>query len=226
MARERGHRPPIRDGAWARSRAWRRVAAIGLTLPVIVGAMAGCGRTSYLNEADRLRRENMELKDKNQQLTERTERLEGRLKTLRQRLSGPSATRPAVDEPALSQIKLGRYTGPIDNDGDGIDDTMRLYVRTLDQHGRMLPVAAEATVKVVRIPSRGEPKALATKTYDASAFNEAYRSSFTGQHYTLQVSLPRPLPEGVDEVTAKVIVEHAETGTRFSSQGTYRLTRE
>jgi hypothetical protein len=194
----------------------------GATLLLI----AGCGPKNFENENDKLRRANMELKREIEQMRDKLDRQSGRIQTLQSRLAGPSQTQPLRDAPTLSQIKLGRYSGSIDNDGDGTDDTVRLYVRTLDQRGRMLPVAAKAKIQVVHIPEEGEPRRLASKNYNGKAFDEAYRSSFTGEHYTLEVKLPDSVPETVDEVTVKVTLEHLSSGATFSKQGTYRLSRE
>jgi hypothetical protein len=193
-----------------------------LALMVVLG---GCGPRNYLNENDKLRRQNLTLKREVDQLKQKLERRSGQIQVLQKRVAGPAQTQPLLDAPMLSQIELGQYSGPIDADGDGRDDTLRMYVRTLDQQGRMLPVAAEVNVKIVHIPEKGEPRDLAGKTYDAKAFDNAYRSAFTGEHYTFEVKLPDPLPENVDEVTTKVTLHHLTSDATFSKQAAYRLAR-
>ena len=206
----------------------------GTTVRLLVGAMlaagvllsAGCGPKNYLNENDKLRRQNMALKREIDELKDKLERRSGQLKVLKRRYEAPSATQPGLSEPTLSKIELGQYSGPIDTDGDGTDDTLRLYLRTLDQKGRMMPVVAKARLRVVHIPDKGEPKELTSQTFDEQSFSDAYRSSFTGQHYTLETKLPDPLPEGVTEVTVKVTVTHLTSEARFSRQKSYRVTRQ
>jgi len=188
-------------------------------------ALVGCGPKNYLNENDKLRKQNMALKREIDELKEKLERQTGQLKNLETRLKGPAATQAEANTPIFSQITLGRYSGPIDTDGDDVHDKLRLYVQTLDQKGRMLPVAAKASVKLVHIPDEGEPRALVSKTYDADAFSDAYRSSFTGQHYTLETDLPAPVPEHIEQVTVKVTVSHLDSNVSFSKQQTYRLAR-
>jgi len=177
----------------------------------------------------------MELQQQITSLRDKLDRRAGQLRSVRNRVPrgrGRSATtrgastQPLLMEPTLSQIKLGGYSGVIDTNDDGRDDTVRLYVTTLDQEGRLLPVVAKATVQVVNIPQEGEPQRLASRSYSSKQFNDAYRSSFTGDHYTLETELPDSLPQKLEDVTVKVTVTHAASDTSFSAQQTYRLRRE
>jgi hypothetical protein len=201
---------------------------LAITLGLICCALgvSACGPRNFVNENDKLRREKMSLQREIESLRQKLARRSGQLETLRGRLAGPAGTQPTLMEPVLSDIQLGDYSGPIDADGDGQHDTLRLYVDTLDQEGRLLPVVAEARVQVVHIPDKGEPQAVASNQYSAEQFNEAYRSSFTGKHYTLEVDLPRPLPKSLDQITVKLTLKHGPTGNRFTAQETYRLTRD
>ena len=99
----------------------------GKTARLLVGAMlaggvllsAGCGPKNYLNENDKLRRQNMALKREIDELKDKLERRSGQLKVLKRRYEAPSATQPGLSEPTFSKIELGQYSGPIDTDGDG-----------------------------------------------------------------------------------------------------------
>ena len=211
--------PPRRE---PRSRAARRFAAaaatawLGLTL-------AGCfgGPKNFENENDRLRAEVLELEREVDRLSDALDRRLGEIKSLRAKLDVPEG----VDPPILSRVALGRYTAPVDEDDDGRDDAIVAYLRTLDQHGRFLPVAAEATLAIAVIDADDDQAAiLARRAFDREALDEAYRTGLTGTHYTLRLPLPAAgeadLPE---EVTLRVEVRPAEFDTEFTAQRPMRL---
>ncbi len=202
---------------------WALLLAV-VSLPMV---LVGChvGPRNFENENDRLRAEVQKLQQEKAELQQKLDLRLGELETLRHQQASGSATQPmpGAEPPTLAKLQFGRYSGGVDNDDNGVDDLIRVYLRPLDQQGRLLPVAGRATVQVVAIPDEGEPHMLAERTYSAKQFNDAWRSGFTGQHYTLEVKLPSNLPENLEQVTVKVSFTQAQTGAHLSEQKPFRI---
>lgn len=218
---------PPRGGPPRRvQRARMRTAAALCLLALLTGCGFG-GPRNFENENDRLRAENLELQRQVETLETRLDHRLGEVKSLRHELADRRRVPidAEVEVPRLASVKLGRYSGPIDDDDDGRDDAVVAYVRTLDQKGRFLPVAAEASLAVVVIDAdEAVVDVLATADFDFEAFDAAFRSGLTGTHHTLRVPLPgsaaRPLPE---EVTLRVELSPAGSDAEFTAQRAYRV---
>ncbi len=197
---------------------------------MMAGWLAGCaGPRNFENENDRLRRENMELKTAVEELnTKLASRLQ-QIGTLETALAPQRARVPGVepgDIPLAVSLRFGMYTGPVDTDGDGRDDLIRLYFQPLDQKQRFIPVAAAAQVQVVVITPGAEPRVLADKAFATDDLDRTYRTGVTGTHYTLEVPLPGDIPDDVREVTAKVALTDASTGRVLTIQQGFGLKRK
>lgn len=202
----------------------RAAAALGLVV------LAGCqiGPRNFENENDRLRAQNLALRQEVEALEDRLELRLGELETLRQQVNPatqPGADVPQGESPVLSRLEFDRLSGPVDEDGDEADDLIRVYLEPQDQRGRLLPVAGRAVVRAVTIPAEGEPTLLAERVYEPEAFESAWRSGITGRHYTLELPLPEPLPEHAGDVTVKVTFTQANTGHQLTAQQPMTLRR-
>ncbi len=210
-----------------RPRPRRRRALAWPALPTLLALSlaAACGPRNFLNENDQLRAERLELQRQLEQLNTQIENLMAEKAALRQQLETAPAPLPGAEVPTLSRVQFGRYSGPMDDDGDGRDDLIRVYVQTLDQHGRMMPAAGRAALQAVVIPDQKPPFVLAQRTFNPPEFEKAYRSGFTGTHYTLELPLPEDVPENVKQLTVKLtFVEHL-TGVELSAQEPMLITR-
>lgn len=183
--------------------------------------LVGCGPRNFQNANDELRAQRLELRQRVATLEEDLQQRLGEIEALRAQVEGPSAQLPGARPPVFAAVKLGRYTGPVDVDGEGGDDLIRLYVKTLDQQGRMLPVAARAVVQAVHLRPDAEPVLYAERTWEPDAFDAAYRTGFTGTHYTLELPLDDDAP---DELTVKITVTSA-AGVTHSAQQAFGIEK-
>jgi len=190
--------------------------------PLLVAALLlpGCGRKSFKNANDELRAERQQLQQRVTELETQLEHRLGEIASLRARLDADAAQLPGGEPPLLSTVKFDRYTGPVDTDGDGRDDVIRLYVRTLDQRGRMLPVAARAVVQMVRITPGTDPATYLERAWEPAEFDAAYRTGFTGTHYTLELPLDGAAP---NELTVKLTLT-AAAGETHTAEQAFRIT--
>lgn len=190
--------------------------------PVILSALfvlllAGCGTKNFLNDNDTLRAENMKLKQQVDELNKQMDLRLGEIETLRAASAGERAIKEA-DPPVLAKIAFARYTGAVDTNDDGRDDLIRVYLTPLDQQGRMLPVAGEAKIQAAALMDNAPPALLASRTYSPDQFDKAYRSNFTGTHYTLELPLPESMDPTITSATVKVTFTEAVTGRELSHE--------
>lgn len=216
-------------GRWGRRGRW----AVSLLLAVVF-ALPGCGGPkNFLNDNDTLRRENLALQREVEKLNEQLRLRIAEVTALRdeaRRVNGTNAQPGAdgaaspegSDPPVLAGVQIDRYSGPVDTDGDGIDDVVRIYVYPVDQKGRMLPVAGTLTVRLVSIPAEGAPAVIAETTLPPDAFDAAYRTGFTGPFYRTELVLPDDCP---DTLAARVVLRQVGTSVAVSSQAGYRVQR-
>lgn len=210
----RGHTPP------APIRVHPRLsAAVALLL------LAGCGGGGdFLNENDRLRAVNLKLERQVETLQKQLALRLDEIDAARQALGGAPAVEGARP-PRLARIVFDRYTSAVDTDADGVDDTVRIYIRTLDGQGRFMPVSGEVTARLVAIASKDAPDVVADRTWSPSQWDEAYRAGFLTAHYTIELELPQPLPPGVQKPTLHVTLTQGATGAEFTHQQVIPLDR-
>lgn len=187
----------------------------------------GPGSAAFLNENDALRRERNELRDQVQQLEQEHTNLVAEVDLLKQRLDTKRAATTAnaglsaADVPHVARLDFDRYTGTLDRDRDGTPDVIRIYLLTLDQAGRFLPIAAVADIQAVAITPGQPPRTLAEHHLDAPAFQASYRAGLTGAHYTIEAPLAAPsaeTTESLDQITVKVTLQDAATGATLSHE--------
>ncbi|MEX1015374.1 MAG: hypothetical protein WDZ31_01415 [Phycisphaeraceae bacterium] len=221
MASDRGASPPPQ--ATARKPRWQ---AAGLALLLAgVTLLPGCtvrvgGERSVSEENQRLREQNLALERQAADLEQQLNLRAGEVEALRQQLAAEHGS-PAIEgaqPPTLARLTFGRLSGPVDTDGDDRHDLIRIYLRPLDQRGRLMPVAGRATVRAAIIPDQGDPQVVAERIYQPDDFDRAWREGFTGTHYTLELPLPDTLPEGETELTVRVGFLEAEAGVRLAHQ--------
>jgi len=202
------------------------------TILVVAIAAAACqpqriGGDMPLDEViHELRIENLALTRQIKKFEEETKLHQAQIQVLEQQARRGVEVAAGVapgDLPRVVTIRFGRYSSALDTNADGKDDLIRLYVRTLDQHGRFLPVAGKADVQVVVIQPDRQPQVIANRCFEPKNLEQAYHSSFMGTHYSLEVSLPKELPTKARYVTVKVTLIDAATGTTLSHEQVLRL---
>lgn len=205
----------------------RRPAVTLAVLVLVTFPLAACssGPRNFFNENDRLRKENARLL---QQVEELQRNIELRLAEIKQ-LESQSPNAPAIEGasvPRAVELKFDRHSGAIDTNGDGTDDTLRVYVRPLDQRGRFIVVAGRMSLQAVAITPGQQPALLIDRVFTPAEIDAAYRSGLTGTHYTLEAPLPNPLPDGVNEVTVKITFTDAADGAVITAETPTKLRRK
>ncbi|HMN97077.1 MAG TPA: hypothetical protein PKC43_11460 [Phycisphaerales bacterium] len=149
-------------------------------------------------EADRNRERVQELEGEVRTLRGRVGELEAAL-GLSERLSASAAIDPAVlaAAPFAESIRLGRFGGFEDRDGDGAADLLRLSIEALDGGGRPVQVAGWARVELTCAPLGGAPRRIATLELEPAELRERFRSGLFGASYSIELPVAAAhRPEG------------------------------
>ncbi|NJL32335.1 MAG: hypothetical protein HC898_12360 [Phycisphaerales bacterium] len=189
--------------------------------------LGGCaGPRDFLNENDILRRENLQLKTTVDELNHKLESRLDQIAALEQATNPDRPKLPGVepgDIPVAVSLRYGMYTGAVDTNGDGSDDLIRLYFQPLDQKRRFIPVAADVRVQVVVVTPGSEPLVLADMPFTTADLDRTYRTGVTGTHYTVEVPLPKDMPQDVREVVVDLQVTDAATGRLLSLERSFPI---
>jgi len=198
----------------------------------LLAALPACKATlGPANEDDDVREENLELRnrvaDLEEKLALRTAQIDS-MRQARENRADAARSMPDAEPIVLTDLKLGDYTGLIDTDGDGTTDLARAYARPRNQRGRFTPVAGRAVLQVIGLTDTdagGEPRTIAEQRYTPTDWDDAYRSGFTGTHYTLEAPLPVGSLDGLTGAVIRVVLIEAETGIRVEAQASRSLSR-
>jgi hypothetical protein len=192
-----------------------------LALWLIGGCQAG--PRNFLNENDRLRAENLDLRQQVEQLTRQRDALLRSVAALQQAETAELPWPSELPPPRCAQLELGGLSGPIDTDNDGVNDALRVYLRTLDARGRFVLTIADVQITVARIPAGEAAETLTTVSLTPEQFDEAYRSGLGGTHYSLTVPLPTIIEAPPAEVSVSIAVRDRLTGRTISTVKTIEL---
>jgi hypothetical protein len=195
-------------------------------------ALVGCGCTVTAippTAADRNRELVVELENEVDQLRRRTAELEAALAAASRLAVRPGDVRPLDSEvlaaaPFAIGLELGRFGGPIDADGDGRPERLRLHVRPLDARRETVQVAGTATVEVFLIDD-GQSAPVGTARLGPLELRDAFRSGLMGSHYTIDVpidssSLGR---DGRETLVARVVVVDGLTGRVLTAEALHTV---
>ena len=188
---------------------------------VVLLSLLGCrsGPRNYENDNDRLRRENTELNEKITSLATQVQSLEKLAKATEKSVVQPLPE--GILQPRCAQVTISSFSGGIDTNADQIDDTIRLYIQTLDARDRFVQTVAHLKISLVQIIPGKEVITLAVVDIDPKQFDAGYRSGITGAHYTLQIPLPNA-PLGLKEITCRIALTDLQTGLEHQAESLLR----
>jgi hypothetical protein len=183
---------------------------IRLIVCLVVVLGFGCrARVLAPSDADEDRATLGELKAKVEALEARNRELEAVAAATAARQEGGIDAEVLAAIPALASVQIDRLSGGVDDDGDGVVDTVVVYVWPEDSRGRFLQVAGELGVTVTAVTG-GEPaRTLGMMKVGPRELRDAYRSSWLGIHYVVRVPV-----KGVEEkMTVSVELKDGLSGT-------------
>ncbi|MEM1210644.1 MAG: hypothetical protein AAGI54_15390 [Planctomycetota bacterium] len=196
-------------------------------------ALPACKATiGPADEGDDIREENLELRNHVADLEKKLDLRTAQIESMRQaeaNRADASAAMPDAEPIVLTKLDLGEYSGLIDTDSDGRPNLARAYARPRNQRDRFMPVAGRAVLQVIGLPASDGPTAqpvkLAERVYAPAEWDDAYRTGFTGTHYTLEADLPADALDGLSGAVIRVVLTEAGTGIRVEAQAPRSLKR-
>jgi hypothetical protein len=189
----------------------------------MIMASAGCWGTSRTGrENDRLRSNALALAREIDSLKAALDLRSAQIAQLNQR-AGKSARDAGAELVQLVDLRFDRYSGPIDTNHDGIDDTLRVYVKPVDQQGRFMLAVGAAKLQAVAIVAGKKPRIIVAHVFTAAEFDRAYHSGITGTHYTLEQPLPAELPAEITALTVVLAFTDAATGAKLRHEQAYPI---
>lgn len=196
----------------------RRTPHQAAAILLATGLLTACvGQQSLGQENDRLRERVLELETQLQHETRQNT-------TLRARLQRTEPNVPADEQeiqantPYVAEITIDRLSHARDTNDDGEPDELLVYVEPIDGWGRFTQIVGTLSVHAAVLPADADAQTIGRVQLDPANLRRAYRSSFTGTHYT--VTVPISMAEGF---TAKECIVHAQfvdghTGWRYVAE--------
>jgi hypothetical protein len=179
------------------------MAGRSIALLAVSACLLSCSSSKRISQAnDLLRRRNYDLEQEVQVLKRRNSELESELKVA---TTQPTELSPELRAatPHVAEISIGRLTHLADADRNGEPDTLVAYIHPADGRGRFTQMAGTLTATVASVPDDGEAQTIGRLLLDPIELRDAYRSSFTGQHYAVEI------PVNVDHRSASIVVRIA-----------------
>lgn len=180
---------------------------------VLLGGLPGCqigGEGDVRVHNTELREENATLKSEIDSMQRRIEGLLTQLETADQGDRHVLRGQPLV----LTQIKIGRYSTPMDTDGDGGDDQLKVDLTTHDQDGNAFAAAGAVRIQLVAVDAQDEELGmLAEAVFDTGQVKASYFNGFMGTQYAFKMPLDAAAeqPEGTETVEIRVAFTDAYT---------------
>lgn len=167
----------------ARLSRWGARLGAGVFVCAAVGACNSHQADSHLTEIQAL-------KDKIQrqarQLVDREEQLSSAARTIQElrNLEGPRRLDRLVH---VARIDIERLSGGYDDDQDGVDDGVVVYLQPVDTDGDIIKAAGSAKVELFDVTTQPGPQSVGKVELDPDAMRKAWFSKILAAHYRIKV---------------------------------------
>ena len=181
---------------------------------MLTGCSARAGGQDLEVVNNRLREQNLDLREQVAALEQQNAEL--RI-ALEQKAQANESTAANLDEniPRVTSITLGGLSGFATN-SDGL--MVRAYLKPEDGRGRFTQLAGRVTLKLVRVPEGDDAETVAERSFEPADVREAYRSSFTGTHYTFELPVTLPAERAGESWLLIATYEDIVTGTKLKAE--------
>ncbi len=200
---------------FARLSRWGTRSGAAACLCAILGA---CNN----NKADSQLTVTQELRDKVQkqarQLVDREEQLSSAARTIQElrNLEGPRRLDRLVH---VAQIDIERLSGGYDDDQDGVDDGVVVYLQPVDTDEDIIKAAGSAKVELFDVTSKPGPQSVGKVELDPDAMRKAWFSKMLATHYRIKVPWSaEAAAQAHEKITVWVRFTDLLTGQSFEAQ--------
>lgn len=117
----------------------------------------------------------------------------------------------------LSRIRLSRYSGLYDKDGDGFAEQLIVYLQPLDEQEDVVKAPGTADIQVWDLAAEPNQALIASWTIGPERLRKMWTATFLTINYRLVFDRPANLPDN-KPFTIKVVFIDAFTGKTFTDQ--------
>lgn len=192
------------------------------TFALAMISLSGCGSSLTSDEADALRRKVLDLEKMNLQMSLRTTELEAELKRQSAEF-GELSLEIRENTPRVARLTIGRLSHARDNDDDGRSETLLIYVDPEDGFGRFVQLVGTLTVHAAILPADRDALTIGRFTLKPGPLRAAYRSGFSGMHYTIELPIQLSPENSGQTCLVRVIFEDGHTGLEHSTEREIKL---
>jgi len=181
------------------------------------GAPGGTSERTRIQElSDTVATQSRQIEMQREQIDELSSRL--------QRVQTMSPDQKLELLPHVVKVQLASLSGGYDDNHDGIDDGIVLYINPIDQEGDIIKAAASAQVRLLNLEADGEAQLVGQTSLDATQMRSLWFGKL-GAHYTVKVpwSGGRTRPPAA-AITAVLSFQDYLTGKVFPLQQVFRVT--
>ncbi|MCH7545432.1 MAG: hypothetical protein IID30_03395 [Planctomycetes bacterium] len=192
------------------------------TFALAMISLSGCGSSLTSDEADALRRKVLDLEKMNLQMSLRTTELEAELK---RQSAGFDSLPVEIREntPRVARLTIGRLSHARDDDDDGRSETLLIYVDPEDGFGRFVQLVGTLTVHAAILPADRDAITIGRFTLKPGPLRAAYRSGFSGMHYTIELPIQLSPENSGQTCLVRVIFKDGHTGLEHSTEREIKL---
>lgn len=192
------------------------------TFALAMISLSGCGSSLTSDEADALRRKVLDLEKMNLQMSLRTTELEAELKRQSAEF-GELSLEIRENTPRVARLTIGRLSHARDDDDDGRSETLLIYVDPEDGFGRFVQLVGTLTVHAAILPADRDAITIGRFTLKPGPLRAAYRSGFSGTHYTIELPIQLSPENSGQTCLVRVIFEDGHTGLEHSAEREIKL---
>jgi len=116
------------------------------------------------------------------------------------------------------KIKFGRYTAPFDNENDGLDDGVTVYLQLLDQSGDKIKAAGEVELELWDLAEAEGKRRLGQWRYGLQEMPDYWRGRLLSYHYKFKLPWQAGYEPRRSNITLICRFVDALTGKAFEVQ--------
>lgn len=165
--------------------------------------------------------ENKQLSDQNAQLQRNLETATEQITQLKSQLSTISGIDPNInisDIISVDQIKIADRTGFFDKDYKGLDETLIVYLKTLDQYGDAIKGAGAVNIEIWDLSLNEDKAKLASWKITPNQLKNSWASSMMTNYYRLTFDISKFENITASDITVKVTFTDYLTGKVLEKQ--------
>jgi len=117
----------------------------------------------------------------------------------------------------VETIKLGRYTGGADFDGQAGDDGIKVFLRPIDSNGDTIKAAGSVTVQLYDLAQPADETLIGEYKWSVDEVAKAFSGGFMTYQFTFKCPW-KPGPPKHKEITVRVEFTDYLTGKHFRAQ--------